>query len=58
MSIESKCDTCAFSVGAYPSMDDPLACPYCSMGHWEGYDFDPSPCDDPWVNCAEYEEEE
>ena len=52
--LVSLCESCRFMQVDFPTMEDPLACPFCVKGHWAGYIVDAPPEDDPWKDCSDF----
>jgi hypothetical protein len=53
--VDRLCESCRFMQAEFPTMEDPLACPFCLKGHWKGYIVEAPPEDDPWKDCSDFQ---
>lgn len=51
--LVSLCESCKHMVPDFPTMEDPLASPFCNKGHWDGCDSSLM-TEDPWKDCKDF----
>jgi hypothetical protein len=54
--LECICYGCKHFIPCFPTADDPLASPFCGMGHWDWLGNEEI-ADDPWKDCPNYKPE-